>query len=105
MDLRIPGSEVNSVSKAYKTRAATTNSNAVAQSSAPEAADSVVVSSNAEQTLDITKAAEAQAKALPDVRSEVVEALQEQIQNGQYQVNADKIAVKMLEDISGGSEE
>jgi flagellar biosynthesis anti-sigma factor FlgM len=83
----------------------TPSSTAAGQSGAPEAADSVVVSPDAQQALDITKAAEAKAKSLPDVRSEVVQYLQGQIQSGQYQVDAEKVAVNMLEDISGGSSE
>jgi len=106
MDLRIPGSEeVNSVSKTYKTQTPTTNNTSTVQSGPSTAADSVEVSPDAEQTLDITKAAEAKAKALPDVRNEVVKYLQGQIQSGQYQVDVEKIAVNMLEDMSGRSSE
>ncbi len=105
MDLRIPGSEISSVSKTYKTEATKTSKTAPGQSGAPEAADSVVLSTDAEQTLDITKAAEAKAKELPDVRDQVVESLQEQVQNGQYQVEPEKVAASMLAEMVNGSSE
>jgi hypothetical protein len=62
MDLRIPGSEINSVSKTYKSATAKTSKTATGKSAATETADSVVLSPDAEQTLNITKAAEAKAK-------------------------------------------
>jgi flagellar biosynthesis anti-sigma factor FlgM len=100
MDMRIPGSEISSVSKTYKTEATKTSKTAPGQSGAPEAADSVVLSTDAEQTLDITKAAEAKAKELPDVREQLVNSLQDQVQNGQYQVDPDKVAAGMLVELT-----
>ena len=106
MDLRIPGSEVNSISKTYKTATAKLSNATTGKSVAPEAADSMVLSPDAEQTLEITKSAEAKAKELPDVRDQVVESLQQQIQNGQYQVYPDKVASNMLDTLtSAGGEE
>ena len=70
MDLRIPGSEISSVSKTYKAETAKTNQTSTGKSGAPEAADSLVLSPDAQQTLNITKAAEAKAKELPDIREQ-----------------------------------
>jgi flagellar biosynthesis anti-sigma factor FlgM len=106
MELRIPGSEINSVSKTYKTAAAKTSKTATGKSEAAETADSVVLSTDAEQTLDITRAAEARAKELPDVRDQVVQSLQEQIGSGQYQVKPEQVAAGMLSELTtGGGEE
>jgi flagellar biosynthesis anti-sigma factor FlgM len=102
MDLRIPGSEINTISKTYKTAAAKTSPTATGNSGASGAADSVVLSPDAEQALDVTKAAETKAKELPDVRDEVVEPLQAQVQNGQYQVEPAKVAAGMLAELTGG---
>jgi flagellar biosynthesis anti-sigma factor FlgM len=106
MDLRIPDSEINSVSKTYKTATAKTSKTATGKSAAAETADSVALSPDAEQTLNITKAAEAKAKELPDVRDQVVQSLQAQIGNGQYQVEPAKVAAGMLAELTtGGGEE
>jgi flagellar biosynthesis anti-sigma factor FlgM len=102
MELRIPDSEINSVSKTYKTATAKTSKTATGKSAAAETADSVVLSPDAEQTLNITKAAEAKAKELPDVRDQVVQSLQAQIGNGQYQVEPAKVAAGMLAELTTG---
>jgi flagellar biosynthesis anti-sigma factor FlgM len=102
MDLRIPASDINAVSKTYKTEAAKTSKTATGKSGASDAADSLVLSPDAEQTLDITRAAEARAKELPDVREQLVSSLQEQVQNGQYQVEPEKVAAGMLAELTTG---
>jgi flagellar biosynthesis anti-sigma factor FlgM len=106
MDMRIPGSEIGSISKTYKTETAKTGKTSTGKSAAPETADSVVLSPDAEQAMDITKAAEARARELPDVRDQVVESLQKQIGNGQYQVKPEKVAAGMLTELTtrGGEE-
>jgi flagellar biosynthesis anti-sigma factor FlgM len=106
MDLRIPGSEINTVSKTYKNETAKTSKTATGKTATTDNADSVVLSPDAEQTLGITQAAEAKAKELPDVRDEVVEPLQQQVQSGQYQVEPEKVAAGMLAELTtGGGEE
>jgi len=102
MDLRIPGSEISSITKTYKTQTTKTGKTTTGKTGGADSADSVVLSPDAEQTLDITKAAEARTKSLPDVRDEVVEPLQQQVQNGQYQVEPEKVAAGMLTELTGG---
>jgi flagellar biosynthesis anti-sigma factor FlgM len=102
MDLRIPGSEISSISKSYKSTTAKTGKAAPGKPATTETADSVVLSPDAEQTLAITKAAEAKAKELPDVRDQVVQSLQAQIASGQYQVEPAKVAAGMLGELTAG---
>jgi flagellar biosynthesis anti-sigma factor FlgM len=102
MDLRIPGSEIDTISKTYKSTTAKTGKAATGKSATTETADSVVLSPDAEQTLAITRAAEAKAKELPDVRDQVVQSLQAQIGSGQYQVEPAKVAAGMLAELTTG---
>ena len=43
-----------------------------------------------------TSTLEAQVMAMPEVRQDKVEALRQQVQNGQYKVDADEIAKSIL---------
>lgn len=103
MELRIPGSDMNSVSKTYKSEATKTGKVSTGQTDASGNTDSVALSQDAEQTLAITKAAEAKAKELPDVRENLVASLREQVESGQYQVQPDQVALNMLNDLSNGN--
>jgi negative regulator of flagellin synthesis FlgM len=49
------------------------------------------------QSKEMKKIADALA-ATPDVRAEKVEALKKQVESGQYQVNSDSVAEKMLKE-------
>jgi negative regulator of flagellin synthesis FlgM len=49
------------------------------------------------QSKEMKKIADALA-ATPDVRAEKVEALKKQVESGQYQVNSDAVAEKMLKE-------
>jgi negative regulator of flagellin synthesis FlgM len=62
------------------------------QSGAANIEDKATLSSD---SLD-TSALEAQALASPEVRQDKVEALRQQVQNGQYKVDADEIAKSIL---------
>jgi negative regulator of flagellin synthesis FlgM len=57
-------------------------------------ADTVVLSDMAKTVQE----AQTQLESIPDVREEKVAALKEQIENGTYEIDADKIADKMLRD-------
>jgi flagellar biosynthesis anti-sigma factor FlgM len=96
MEIRVPGSNVKSVSEAYQTEKAKTAKNNGARAGAGAAADSVAVSPDAKETQQIARAAEARAKELPDVREQLVESLQEQVQSGRYRVNPEKVARRIL---------
>jgi len=64
-----------------------------AQNQVP-AEDKVDLSS---QSKEMNKISEALAAA-PDVRAEKVEALKKQVESGQYQVNSDAVAEKMIKE-------
>ena len=57
-------------------------------------ADTVVLSDMAKTVQD----AQTQLESIPDVREEKVAALKEQIENGTYEIDAEKLADKMLRD-------
>ena len=57
-------------------------------------ADTVVLSDMAKKVQEAQK----QLKAMPDVREDKVAQLKEQIENGTYEINEEKIADKMLKD-------
>jgi len=57
-------------------------------------ADTVVLSDTAKAVQE----AQAQLKSIPDVREDKVAELKEQIENGTYEPDAEKIAEKMLTD-------
>ena len=57
-------------------------------------ADTVVLSDTAKQLQEAKK----QLEAIPDVREDKVAQLKEQIENGTYEINEEKIADKMLKD-------
>jgi negative regulator of flagellin synthesis FlgM len=57
-------------------------------------ADTVALSSAAKDIQEAQK----QLEAIPDVREDKVAQLKEQIENGTYEIDADKIADKMLKD-------
>ena len=56
--------------------------------------DTVVISDAAKRVHEARK----QLDALPDIREEKVSQLRSQIQNGTYEINADKIAAKMIKE-------
>ena len=56
--------------------------------------DTVVISDAAKRVHEARK----QLDALPDVRADKVSQLKSQIQNGTYEINADKIAAKMIKE-------
>lgn len=64
----------------------------------PRAGDSVSLSN----TADLRKLQEA-AHALPSVRTGVVESLRDQIEEGSYHVESDKLARKVVNDVLGES--
>lgn len=104
MEVIIPPSNATSVSKTYKTVDKKTNQTGGGQSVAPEATDSVALSSDARAALEITKAAKAKARALPDTRDELVKSLKEEIQSGQYQPDHLKTAENMLSELITGEQ-
>jgi negative regulator of flagellin synthesis FlgM len=57
-------------------------------------ADTVVISDAAKRVQDARK----QLDSIPDVREDKVSQLRSQIQNGTYEINADKIAGKMIKE-------
>ena len=57
-------------------------------------ADTVVLSDTAKTVQE----AQTQLKSIPDVREDKVAELKEQIENDRYEVDADKLAGKMLKD-------
>jgi len=57
-------------------------------------ADTVVLSETAKKIQE----AQRQLEAIPDVREDKVAQLKEQIENGTYEINEEKIADKMLKD-------
>ena len=57
-------------------------------------ADTVVISDAAKRVQEARK----QLDDIPDVREEKVSRLRNQIQNGTYEINADKIAGKMIKE-------
>lgn len=57
-------------------------------------ADTVALSNAAKDIQEAQK----QLKAIPDVREDKVAQLKEQIENGTYEIDAEKIADKMLKD-------
>ena len=57
-------------------------------------ADTVVLSDTAKQLQEAKK----QLEAIPDVREDKVAQIKEQIENGTYEINEEKIADKMLKD-------
>ena len=57
-------------------------------------ADTVALSSAAKDIQEAQK----QLEAIPDVREEKVAQLKEQIENGTYEIDAEKIADKMIKD-------
>jgi negative regulator of flagellin synthesis FlgM len=57
-------------------------------------ADTVELSDTAQKIQEAKK----QLESIPDVREEKVARLKEQIENGTYEIDADKIADKMLKD-------
>ena len=67
---------------------------AAAQPAAAAKADTVVISETAKRIQD----AKAALDAVPDVRSDRVAELKGQIENGTYEIKADKIADKMIKD-------
>ena len=73
-----------------KTQASTSAKTEAAN--APASTDRVELSAN---TVDVQKIKEA-LDATPSVRAEKVQALKEQIERGEYQVDAEKVANKML---------
>lgn len=60
----------------------------------PAKADTVVLSDTAKQLQEAQKKME----AIPDVREDKVAQIKEQIENGTYEINEEKIADKMLKD-------
>jgi negative regulator of flagellin synthesis FlgM len=57
-------------------------------------ADTVVLSDTAKTVQE----AQTQLKSIPDIREDKVAELKEQVENGTYEVDADKLAGKMLKD-------
>jgi len=60
----------------------------------PAKADTVVLSDTAKQLHEAKK----QLEEVPDVREDKVARIKEQIENGTYEINEEKIADKMLKD-------
>ena len=58
-------------------------------------ADTVVLSDTAKKVQEAQK----QLEAIPDVREDKVAQLKEQIENGTYEIDEEKIADKMLKDL------
>lgn len=58
-------------------------------------ADTVVLSDTAKKIQETQK----QLEAIPDVREDKVAQLKEQIENGTYEIDEEKIADKMLKDL------
>ena len=56
--------------------------------------DTVVISESAKRVQEVRK----QLDAIPDIREEKVAQLKEQVENGTYQVNAEKVAEKMIKE-------
>ncbi|MGD0152382.1 MAG: flagellar biosynthesis anti-sigma factor FlgM [Thermacetogeniaceae bacterium] len=104
MEVIIPPSNATAVSKAYKTVVKKTNQAGGGQSTVADAADSVALSSDAKAALEITKAAAAKARTLPETRDKLVESLQEEIQNEQYQPDHLQTAANMLSDLITGEQ-
>jgi negative regulator of flagellin synthesis FlgM len=61
----------------------------------PAKADTVVLSDSAKKVQEAQK----QLEAIPDVREDKVAQLKEQIENGTYEMDEEKIAVKMIKDM------
>ena len=61
----------------------------------PAKADTVVLSDTAKKVQEAQK----QLKAIPDVREDKVAQLKEQIENGTYEIDEEKIAGKMIKDM------
>jgi flagellar biosynthesis anti-sigma factor FlgM len=91
-----------SVTKTYQAVNRKTGKTGDGQPAVPAAADSVELSPGAQAALDISKAAEAAARALPDTRENLVASLKKQIQNGQYQPDHTKTAENMLSELITG---
>lgn len=105
MEVIMPPSNATSVSKTYKTMDKKVSQTGDGRSTAADATDSVALSSDARAALEITKAAEAKAHALPDTRDELVESVKEEIQNGQYQPDHLKTAENMLSELITGEQQ
>ena len=73
-----------------------TNSQSVSEQSAKPAAktDTVEISGTAKKIQE----AKSQLEDIPDIREEKVAKLKSQIENGTYEINADKIASSMIRD-------
>ncbi len=104
MEVIIPPSNATSVSKTYKTVVKPASQSGDGQPAVADAADSVALSSDAKAALSITKAAAAKARTLPDTRDKLVESLQEEIRNGQYQPDHVKTAANMLSELITGEQ-
>lgn len=104
MEIIIPPSNAASVSKSYKIVDNKTSKTADGQPAATDATDSVALSSDAKAALEITKAAAAKARTLPDTRDKLVESLKEEIQSGQYQPDHAKTAENMLSELITGEQ-
>ena len=61
----------------------------------PAKADTVVLSDTAKKVQEAQK----QLKTIPDVREDKVAQLKEQIENGTYEIDEEKIAGKMIKDM------
>ena len=57
-------------------------------------ADTVIISDAAKRVQEVRR----QLDDIPDVREDKVSQLRSQIQNGTYEINADKIAAKMIKE-------
>ena len=73
-----------------------TNSKAVSEQSAKPAVrtDTVEISGTAKKIQE----AKSQLETIPDIREEKVAKIKSQIENGTYEINADKIASSMIRD-------
>lgn len=102
MSAIIPPGNSSSVPKTYQAIDKKTNKTKDGQPAAPDAVDSVELSSGARAALDISKAAEAAAKTIPDTRDDLVVSIKNEIQSGQYQPDHTKTAENMVSELITG---
>ncbi|VAX19722.1 hypothetical protein MNBD_NITROSPINAE02-55 [hydrothermal vent metagenome] len=87
--------KIDEIRNRGKNAAARSDGRGEASSDTAKASSTVAVSGMAR---DIGKAS-ANVRATPDIRKEKVDAIKEQVDSGQYFVDGDKIAGKIIDDI------
>ncbi|AFS77319.1 negative regulator of flagellin synthesis, anti-sigma-28 factor FlgM [Gottschalkia acidurici 9a] len=88
--MKIFGNRIENILNIYRNNGNTKKVNKAQQSKKP---DQVNISNMARDC----QFAKNEVKKLPDIRTEKVEEIKRQIQTGTYEINADKIAEKIVE--------